>query len=1143
MADATAITASRALASDANGIPVAATTTATELGYVNGVTSAIQTQLDAKLASAATFVGDVSGTYGATSVDKLKGKALSALPTAAGQMLRYDGTDWTPAFVAMTDLRSTVTGSTAYSSTGCAANESVTWNSVGDIMTCQAIGSLPASAISSGTVATARLGSGTADATTYLRGDGAWTVPSTAPSGAAGGDLAGTYPNPTVAALAIDNSKVAAAAAIARTKLASGTNNTLVINNGSGVMADATAITASRALASDANGIPVAATTTATELGYVNGVTSAIQTQLNAKLAASAAFVGDVSGTYGATSVDKLKGKTLSALPTANGQVLRYDGTDWTPAYVAMTDLRSTVTGATALASAGCAANETLTWNSVGDILACQAIASLPASAITTGTIATARLGSGTADATTYLRGDGAWAAVTTSQWTTSGSDIYYSAGKVTIGGSSPTAGTNLDIIGATAATSSIIIPRATVANRPVTGVNGMMRYASDTNKFEAFENGAWTNIIGSGGAPTGSAGGDLTGTYPNPTVAALAIDNSKVAAAAAIARTKLASGTNNTLVINNGSGVMADATAITASRALASDANGIPVAATTTATELGYVNGVTSAIQTQLDSKLASAATFVGDVSGTYGATSVDKLKGKTLSALPTAAGQMLRYDGTDWTPAFVAMTDLRSTVTGSTAYSSTGCAANESVTWNSVGDIMTCQAIGSLPGSAISSGTVATARLGSGTADATTYLRGDGAWTTLSSNQWTTTGSDIYYNTGKVGVGTTTPVSNLDISSTTGAVQTISRNDTTLTNNETVGKIQFWNNDTQLTTQNIFADIEVRAAQDVTTDAAASEMIFRTTGTTAGGSPVERMRIASDGNIGIGANSPTYPLEITAPATSPAEIGVTSYGINATTVGTFTGRAARGTMASPTALQANDRIVSFRGSGRDDTGWISSASAGIEIVASENWTSSAHGGYIKFETTTSGTTTRTEKMRITPGGNVGIGLTPTYKFDVNGDVNIAAANVLRFGGTQVCASAGCTAVSDRRLKEDIQPLKNSLDNILKLQGVSYDWINKEKYGQSQQIGLIAQELEKVYPQAVVTDSKSGLKSVAYDHLVAPLIEAFKELNRRIAELMVTKAEQSEVDKLKAQNAELKQENIDIKARLEKIEKALIGK
>lgn len=90
--------------------------------------------------------------------------------------------------------------------------------------------------------------------------------------------------------------------AIARGGTNSGTalnNNRLMISN-SGAIVEATAITASRALASDANGIPVAATTTATELGYVNGVTSAIQTQLNTKApTASPAFTTQVTfGNY-----------------------------------------------------------------------------------------------------------------------------------------------------------------------------------------------------------------------------------------------------------------------------------------------------------------------------------------------------------------------------------------------------------------------------------------------------------------------------------------------------------------------------------------------------------------------------------------------------------------------------------------------------------------------------------------------------------------------------------------------------------------------------------------------------------------------------------------------------------------------------
>lgn len=60
----------------------------------------------------------------------------------------------------------------------------------------------------------------------------------------------------------------------------------------------------------------------------------------------------------------------------------------------------------------------------------------------------------------------------------------------------------------------------------------------------------------------------------------------------------------SNNRVMKSSGGAVVEAAAITANKALASDANGIPVASATTDTELGYVSGVTSAIQTQLDGK-----------------------------------------------------------------------------------------------------------------------------------------------------------------------------------------------------------------------------------------------------------------------------------------------------------------------------------------------------------------------------------------------------------------------------------------------------------------------------------------------------------------------------------------------------------
>ena len=177
----------------------------------------------------------------------------------------------------------------------------------------------------------------------------------------------------------------------------------------------------------------------------------------------------------------------------------------------------------------------------------------------------------------------------------------------------------------------------------------------------------------------------------------------------------------------------------------------------------------------------------------------------------------------------------------------------------------------------------------------------------------------------------------------------------------------------------------------------------------------------------------------------------------------------------------------------------------------------------------------------------NVGIGVAnPSYKLDVDGDIRIALASSLYVGTTVVCDNTGCTiAPSDRRYKENIQPLENAFDNILKIQGVSYDWIDKQAFNDKHQIGLIAQDLEQVYPEVVRTDEKTGYKSVMYDKLVAPLIEAFKTLASKFKdidskldrEIAAVKAENV---RIKAEAERLKIENDLIKARLDKIEKAL---
>lgn len=102
-------------------------------------------------------------------------------------------------------------------------------------------------------------------------------------------------------------------------------SNNRVMQSTGGTIVEAAAITASRALVSDSNGIPAASSTTTTELGYVAGVTSAIQTQINAKAATPTvvSVAGDVTLTANATHlVSSAASRNLTLPAHVAGQVL-----------------------------------------------------------------------------------------------------------------------------------------------------------------------------------------------------------------------------------------------------------------------------------------------------------------------------------------------------------------------------------------------------------------------------------------------------------------------------------------------------------------------------------------------------------------------------------------------------------------------------------------------------------------------------------------------------------------------------------------------------------------------------------------------------------------------------------------------------
>jgi hypothetical protein len=103
------------------------------------------------------------------------------------------------------------------------------------------------------------------------------------------------------------------------------------------------------------------------------------------------------------------------------------------------------------------------------------------------------------------------------------------------------------------------------------------------------------------------------------------------------------------------------------------------------------------------------------------------------------------------------------------------------------------------------------------------------------------------------------------------------------------------------------------------------------------------------------------------------------------------------------------------------------------------------------------------------------------------------------------------------------VETIPSALEKILSLRGVYFHWIDeKQDAEKGRQIGVIAQEVEKVFPEAVVTDTspqsklEGGTKMVTYGDLVAPIINAIQELAGKVSETArLLKTERVETNEL----------------------------
>lgn len=89
---------------------------------------------------------------------------------------------------------------------------------------------------------------------------------------------------------------------------------------------------------------------------------------------------------------------------------------------------------------------------------------------------------------------------------------------------------------------------------------------------------------------------------------------------------------------------------------------------------------------------------------------------------------------------------------------------------------------------------------------------------------------------------------------------------------------------------------------------------------------------------------------------------------------------------------------------------------------------------------------------------------------------------------------SGSLTQSSDVRLKKDIRKIENPLDKIQQINGVTFNW--KDSENQNREMGVIAQDVQKVAPELVEEDAE-GYLSVSYSNMMGLLIEAIKELKK----------------------------------------------